>query len=51
MEDSWKKTGRVLVSAGLVTDELLERAEQAQKKVRRWLRVLKSLRSVSKTSI
>jgi len=33
MEDSWKKTGRVLVSAGLVTDELLERAEQAQKKV------------------
>ncbi|MFQ5852815.1 MAG: GspE/PulE family protein [Candidatus Binatia bacterium] len=32
MEDSGKKTGQVLLSAGLITEQLLEQADQQQKK-------------------
>ncbi len=37
MEESGKKTGRLLVAAGLITEELLDKAEQQQKKAGRRL--------------
>ena len=35
MDESGKKTGRLLVAAGLITEELLDKAEHQQKKAGR----------------